>query len=88
MGVLRAIFKAKLRVPDDVSVVGFDDIEFSQFTQPALTTVRLSRKELADEAFSALAKLIAGSSRKGSQYDIETHLVVRDSTGPKAAGAA
>jgi DNA-binding LacI/PurR family transcriptional regulator len=82
MGVLRAVYKAKLQVPDDISVVGFDDIEFSQSTQPALTTVRLSRKEVAETAFSALAKLITGNSEKGSQYDIETHLVVRDSTGP------
>jgi len=82
MGVLRAIYKAKLRVPDDVSVVGFDDIEFSEFMQPALTTVRLSRKDVADKAFSALAKLILGNAKQGSRYDIETHLVARDSTGP------
>lgn len=82
IGVLRAIHKAKLRVPEDISVIGFDDIEFSEFTQPALTTVRLSRKEVADRAFSALAKLISATSEKGSQFEIETHLVVRDSTGP------
>jgi LacI family transcriptional regulator len=82
MGVLRAIYKAKLRVPDDISVVGFDDIQFSEFTQPALTTVRLSRTEVAQKAFSALATLILNESDKGQQYDIETHLVVRDSTGP------
>lgn len=86
MGVLRAIHKAKLQVPEDISVVGFDDIEFSEFTQPALTTVRLSRKEVAEKAFEALATLIQGKSEKGRQYDIETHLVVRASTGP--AGAA
>lgn len=82
MGVLRAIYNAKLRVPENISVVGFDDIEFSEFTQPALTTVRLSRKEVAEKAFSALATLISGKSGRGRQYDIETHLIVRDSTGP------
>lgn len=82
MGVLRAIHNAKLRVPEDISVVGFDDIEFSEFTQPALTTVRLCRKEVAKKAFSALAALISGKSDRGRQYDIETHLIVRDSTGP------
>jgi DNA-binding LacI/PurR family transcriptional regulator len=86
MGVLRAIYKAKLHVPEDISVVGFDDIEFSEFTQPALTTVRLSRKEVAEQAFNALSTLILGKSEKGRQYEIETHLVVRDSTGP-APGA-
>jgi LacI family transcriptional regulator len=84
MGVLRAIHKAKLRVPEDISVIGFDDIEFSEFTQPALTTVRLSRTEVAEKAFAALASLIGAKSEKGRQYDIETHLVVRASTGPAA----
>ena len=41
IGALRAIYNAGLRVPDDISVVGYDDIDFSQYTQPALTTVRL-----------------------------------------------
>ena len=85
IGVLRAVHKCKLQVPEDISVIGFDDIEFSGFTQPALTTVRLSRQEMADKAFSALAKLIVASTEKGSQYDIETHLVIRDSTGPLPA---
>jgi DNA-binding LacI/PurR family transcriptional regulator len=88
MGVLRAIYKAKLRVPEDISVIGFDDIELSEFTHPALTTVRLSRKEVAEKAFEALATLISGKSEKGRQYDIETHLVVRDSTGPAAAAGS
>lgn len=86
MGVLRAIYNAKLKVPEDISVVGFDDIEFSEFTQPALTTVRLSRGEVAEKAFAALATLISGKSDRGRQYDIETHLIVRDSTGPVSGG--
>jgi DNA-binding LacI/PurR family transcriptional regulator len=88
IGVLRAIHKAKLRVPEDISVVGFDDIEFSEFTQPALTTVRLSRKEVAERAFAALATLILSKSEKGRQYDVGTQLVVRDSTGPVSKSGA
>jgi LacI family transcriptional regulator len=82
MGALRALHKAKLRVPEDVSVIGFDDIEVSEYMHPALTTVRLSRKEVAEKAFSALSTLLLGKSGKGREYGIETHLVVRDSTGP------
>ena len=82
IGALRAIYSAKLRVPDEISVVGFDDIDFSQFTQPPLTTVRLSRAKLAEYAFNALATVIASSSKKGREYDMETHLKVRGSTGP------
>ncbi len=81
MGVLRAIHTARLRVPEDISVVGFDDIELSEYTQPALTTVRLSRKEVADTAFAALVKLLGPKAEAGSLFEIETHLVIRDSTG-------
>ena len=81
IGALRAIYNAKLLVPDDISVIGFDDIDFSQYTQPPLTTIRLSRAKLAEKAFDALATVISGESQKGREYDVETHLVVRSSTG-------
>jgi DNA-binding LacI/PurR family transcriptional regulator len=82
IGALRAIYSAKLRVPEDISVIGFDDIDFSQFTQPPLTTIRLSRTKLAEKAFDALSTVIASQSKKGRMYDVETHLIVRSSTGP------
>jgi LacI family transcriptional regulator len=82
LGALRAIYKAGLRVPEDISIVGFDDISLSQFTQPELTTIRLSRREIATAAFHALADVLAGKSKTGREYRLETHLVVRGSTGP------
>jgi len=81
IGALRAISAAQLRVPEDISVVGFDDIEFSKLTLPPLTTIRLSRAELAEKALDALLTTIRGKSQKGCNYRIETHLVVRGSTG-------
>jgi LacI family transcriptional regulator len=53
IGAMRAIYCEGLRVPEDISVVGFDDIDLSQYTQPPVTTVRLSRSELGETAFSA-----------------------------------
>jgi DNA-binding LacI/PurR family transcriptional regulator len=82
IGALRAIYSARLRVPEDISVIGFDDIDFSQYTQPPLTTIRLSRTKLAEKAFDALATVIASHSKKGRNYEVETHLIVRGSTGP------
>jgi DNA-binding LacI/PurR family transcriptional regulator len=79
-GALRAIHHARLRVPEDISIVGFDDIELSQFTQPPLTTIRLPRTELGRIAFDALFRILRGDSQKGAEYRIETHLVVRSST--------
>jgi DNA-binding LacI/PurR family transcriptional regulator len=81
IGALGTLHERGLRVPEDISIVGFDDIQISAFTQPALTTVRLSRDEIARTAFRALY-----SSRqdggKGTEYAVRPTLVVRRSTGP------
>jgi LacI family transcriptional regulator len=69
-----------LRVPEDISIVGFDDIQISAFTQPALTTVRLSRDEIARVAFRALYS-IRQDGGKGAEYAVRPTLVVRKSTG-------
>jgi DNA-binding LacI/PurR family transcriptional regulator len=79
-GALRAISGAGLRVPDDISVVGFDDIELCQVTQPPLTTIRLSRRELGERAFEALFTVLRGTSKAGREYLVNTHLIVRNST--------
>ena len=54
IGVLRAAYMEGLRVPQDLSVIGLDDIDFAEFTLPPLTTIRLSRADLARAAFEAL----------------------------------
>jgi LacI family transcriptional regulator len=82
---------AGLRVPEDLSVIGLDDIDFAEFTLPPLTTIRLSRAELAKAAFDALrlqAENAAGST-VGSvlqrEFLVSTSLVVRGSTAAPAA---
>jgi LacI family transcriptional regulator len=82
IGALHAITRVGLRVPDDISIVGFDDIELSQFTQPPLTTIRLSRDELGRRAFDALYEMVAGSRRLGHEIKVSTSLVLRESTAP------
>ena len=86
MGALRAVRRAGLQVPKDISIVGFDDIHLAEFTEPPLTTVRLSRDELARKAFYALLHDIQGEgeAQEGvAEVDrrVETRLVVRESTG-------
>jgi DNA-binding LacI/PurR family transcriptional regulator len=80
IGVLRAIDRAGLRVPEDISVVGFDDIELSQSTHPPLTTIRLSRDELGRTAFDALYQTVKGLRHTAQQIHISTSLVLREST--------
>ena len=54
IGVLHAMYRAGLRVPDDLSVIGFDDIHIAEVTIPPLTTVQMSRFDLARAAVTAL----------------------------------
>jgi DNA-binding LacI/PurR family transcriptional regulator len=86
IGVLHRLYRAGLRVPDDISVIGFDDIHIAQVTIPPLTTVQMSCFELGQAAVTALrAHVEAGGEAKRS-YHIGTHLVVRESTGfPKGS---
>ncbi len=87
IGVLRAAYMKGLRVPQDLSVVGLDDIDFAEFTLPPLTSIRLSRADLARAAFEALRQQAenAGSPKLQREFLVSTSLVVRGSTG--AAGA-
>ena len=80
IGALRAIRKRGLRVPEDISVVGFDDIQMAEFTEPPLTTVRLLRTEVARLACDALLQLIR-TGGAGAEFRVGTSLIVRASTG-------
>ncbi len=79
IGVLSGVRQAGLRAPEDISVVGFDDIGMAQFTEPPLTTVRLAREQLADLACRALLASMGGR-KKGSELRMSTSLVIREST--------
>jgi len=90
IGVLRAAYMEGLRVPDDLSVIGLDDIDFAEFTLPPLTTIRLSRIDLARAAFEALRQQAEdpGNPRMQREFLVSTSLVVRGSTAaPRAARA-
>jgi len=88
IGVLRAAYMEGLRVPQDLSVIGLDDIDFAEFTLPPLTTIRLSRTELAHAAFEALRQQAEDQKNPNIQREflVSTSLVVRGSTAaPPAA---
>ncbi|HVJ09088.1 MAG TPA: LacI family DNA-binding transcriptional regulator [Acidisarcina sp.] len=81
IGAIGAIHQRNLRVPEDISVAGFDDIELCSFMHPTMTTVRLSRSEIAERAFHALYTENPKEERPGVEYRIEPQLIVRNSTG-------
>lgn len=87
IGAIRAFFDAGLRVPEDVSVVGFDDIQIAAFHNPRLTTVRQPLREMGRIAARVLLERIDTPGRSdGSFVVVDPELVVRDSTGPARAG--
>lgn len=82
LGALRALHERGLRVPDDIWVIGFDDLDFARFTIPSLTTVSVPKRELASEAIKTLIRLIeAGPDGQTLEPVIlATRFVLREST--------
>jgi DNA-binding LacI/PurR family transcriptional regulator len=86
IGAIRAFLDAGLRVPEDISVVGFDDIQNAAFHNPRLTTVRQPLREMGRIAAQVLLERINEPDRsEGSFVVVDTELIVRDSTGPARA---
>jgi DNA-binding LacI/PurR family transcriptional regulator len=82
IGSILALQQAGLRVPEDVSVVGSDDIQLARLWRPSLTTIRLPRDAMGKLAFTALETMLHLKRRPGAEYVLETQLVVRQSTAP------
>jgi DNA-binding LacI/PurR family transcriptional regulator len=80
IGAMQAIQEARLRVPDDISVVGLDDLEVAAYQNPPLTTVRQSFVELATLAIQLLLALIQKDQPAETQLVIEPELIERQST--------
>jgi LacI family transcriptional regulator len=80
IGAKAALREAGLRIPDDVSLVGFDDIPWAMYSDPPLTTIRLPAETLAVQACNLLLELIQGEKSWGNhQIILETELIVRKS---------
>lgn len=82
MGAMSALEESGVRVPEDVSVLGIDDIFFAFLARPPLTTISVPREQLGVKAFEALDAMLKGKRQKGSNYTLATGLVVRRSTAP------
>jgi len=80
MGAMNALEEAGIRVPEDISVVGIDDISFAFLARPPLTTISVPRERLGSMAFEALDKILKLKRKRGDEYYLGTELVVRRST--------
>jgi DNA-binding LacI/PurR family transcriptional regulator len=82
IGVIEAARECGLRVPDDLSIVGFDDLPISTWTSPPLTTVRQPLTEMAMMGVELIIALAGNEPVASSRLEVATSLIVRESTAP------
>ena len=81
VGALRELRDHGIDVPGHVSVTGFDNIEFSEFTAPSLTTIQIPRDKVGHRMFEAILAGAKNRTNAGEEYMFSPELVVRESTG-------
>jgi LacI family transcriptional regulator, repressor for deo operon, udp, cdd, tsx, nupC, and nupG len=79
MGAVKAVKSKGFKVPEDFSVVGFDDIKFASIFEPALTTVAQPTFDMGQKAMQLLLKIINGEELEKNQFILPDKLIVRDS---------
>jgi LacI family transcriptional regulator len=82
VGVMKELREHGLRIPEDVSITGFDNIKLAEFCYPALTTVHIPRDLIGHTIFTSLVPDESGHALEGREIVINPELVLRDSTGP------
>ena len=80
MGAMQAIRRAGLRIPEDISVVGFDDISLAAYFEPPLTTVRLPAYKLGWTAGNTITNIVTGNAGFNPANLLDTELILREST--------
>ncbi len=80
MGVIFGLAKKKIKVPDDVSVIGFDDFAFAKYFTPPLTTIRQDYKEIGRLAAERLIQLINHKDNIKQENYVDCELIIREST--------
>jgi LacI family transcriptional regulator len=85
IGAIRALRDANLRVPDDISVVGFDDIKAAAYHNPSLTTIRQPLHDMGQSAARILLQRIQGFKEYPKEFAVPPELIIRESTAPPNA---
>ncbi len=85
--MLHAARQHGLQVPDDLSVIGFDDIRFAQYVDPPLTTIRQPMRELGEATVRLLLNILRGNVKEAVSVTLPHALIVRASTGRRAPRA-
>jgi DNA-binding LacI/PurR family transcriptional regulator len=83
IGVIQAIRKARLKIPQDIALVGLDDIPWAAYLSPGLTTIRLPAQEIGQQAAKLLITFLEGNTPSKTKIFLPTKLIIRDSCGAK-----
>ena len=81
-GAIRAIQEKGLKVPEDISIVGFDDWEPARYFRPSLTTMKPPLTDIGHHAINMLIRMIEGSHKTIEEISLKAGLIIRDSSGP------
>ncbi len=82
VGVIKGLLKAGFRVPEDISVTGFDNTRLAEYSNPSITTVDVHREMVGQMAADALHELSCSANPQGKEYQIPAELILGDSSGP------
>jgi LacI family transcriptional regulator len=82
VGIIKGLMKGGCRVPQDISVTGFDNTRLAEYSNPSITTVDIHRDMLGQMAADALHELSCSDSPQGREYQIRAELILGDSSGP------
>ena len=82
IGAMKAAHERGLRVPEDVSIVGFDDLPYATIVTPPLTTIRQPLAEMGRAGVGLVARLLDSRRREAPQIELPTRMIVRESTAP------
>ena len=82
MGAMKALREYDMRVPEDISIVGFDNLDIAEYCSTPLTTIHQPRREMGGEAMELMLKILNGKVSRESRITLPHRLIVRDSTRP------
>ena len=82
IGVIKGLTQSGCRVPEDISVTGFDNIRLAEYSNPSITTVDVHRDTLGQTAANALHEISCSADPSGREFHISVDLILRDSSGP------
>lgn len=82
LGVMRAARRLKINIPEDLSIVGFDNIVLSEYTNPPLTTINQDKYQMGYEAAKLLTSMLSGITPASKKATLDNQLIIRETTAP------